>query len=232
MAKTGHPNIVLRYNAPWRNTIKTWSSTFNYSGSTLSTPQQKVFAQAVHNQVICQFFSPTASAQFLSSWSSYDGQTSVALQEDIYADAAAALADGWDGPASYGGAYTTGTTGVSGLETCVCLRAPLGLNSKGKPFGMVKYIHGVPPMLGDSDNPPYAAEVETFAVQLGDGSLPGNRVLCSDNGGQGTWTAQSYFGNHKLFKAYHKPSGSSIFDIASDLNQLRQAVKSGLIPAE
>lgn len=229
MAKTGHPNIVLRYTAPWRNTTKIWSLTFNYSGSTLSTPQQKTFAQYLHNNCFSQFFSPSASAQYLASWSSYDGVNSVALQEDDYGSAAEALADGWNDSATYGGAYTSGVTGVSGLETCVCLRAPLGLNSKGKPFGMVKYIHGVPPMAGDSDNAPFTGDVDSLAVILGDGSAPGNRVLCSDKGGQGTWAAQTYFGNHKLFRAYHKPGGTSIFDLASDLQRLRTA---GLIAAE
>lgn len=232
MAKTGHPNIVLRYSAPWRSITKVWSATFNYSGTTLSTEQQLAFAQAVHNDVISNFFSPSASAQFLSSWSSYDGQTSVALQEADYGDAAASITAGWDGVADYGQAYTDGVTGVSGLETCVCLRAPLGLNSKGKPFGMVKYIHGVPPMLGDTDNAPLGSGAAAIASKLGDGSLPGNRVLCSDKGGQGAWAPQAYFGNHKLFRAYHKTSGISIFDITSDLNAVRKAFSEGLIPAE
>jgi hypothetical protein len=193
----------------------------NYSGATLSTDQQLAFAQAVHNSVISPFFSPSATAQYLSSWSSYDGQNSAALQEAEYADAADSMAAGWNGSADYGGAYVAGTVGVSGLECCVTLKAPLGLNKTGKPFFLRKFIHGVPPMLGDTDNAPFVSDVAAIAAILGNGNLPGNRVLCSDKGAQGTWEAQEFFGNHKLFRAYKKKSASSLLDqISRDIQDL------------
>jgi len=229
MAKTGHPNITLRYSAPWRGTTKIWSSTFNYSGATLSTDQQLAFAQAVHNDVLTAFFSAGATSQYLSSWSSYDGQNSAALQEAEYGSAAESITAGWNGVADYGAAYTASGTnvGVSGLETCVVLLAPLGLNKTGKPYFLRKFIHGVPPMSGDSDNAPFVEGADAIAAKLGDGSLPGNRVICAETGGQGTWSAQSYFGNHKLFRAYSKKkSNASVFQTISEILQDGGAITS------
>lgn len=230
MAKTGHPNITWRYSAPWRGTIKVWSLQANYSGATLSTDQQLAFAQACHNDVFSTFFAGEATATYLSSWASYDGQNSAALQEADYANAADSITAGWNGAADYGAAYTGGSTiAVSGLETCVVLKAPLGLNSTGKPFYLRKYIHAVPPMLNDSDGPPFAAAAATAALKLGDGSLPGNRVLCSDKGAQGTWEVQTFFGAHKLFRAYQKKvSGNTL--IGEGINEIANALEKRFTP--
>lgn len=207
MAKTGHPNINLRYNAPWRGITKTWSCQFNYSGILLSTPQQLAFAQAVHNDVLSQFFSKQAASQFLSGWSSYDGTNSAEVQGEDYGDAAESLAAGWNGVGDYGGAYISADdVAVSGLESCAVLLAPLGLNSKGKPYFMRKFIHGCPGSQNGHDDLPLAAGAAAIAAKLGDGSLPGTRVLCTDKGGQGTWSAQSFIGNHQLFRKYVSPA--------------------------
>lgn len=211
MAKTGHPNITLRYSAPWRGTTKVWSSTMNISGTTPGPEDFLNIAQAIHNRVISAFFSAGASAQYLSSYSLYDGQNSAELQGADYASAADSITAGWNGVTDYGTAYSVsgGEPMVSGLETCVVLKAPLGLNSKGKPYFLRKYIHGVPPMTGDSDNAPFVSSAQTIAGYLSDGSLPLNRVICSEKGAQGAFGAQAFFGNHKLFRAYNKPKGSS-----------------------
>jgi hypothetical protein len=222
MAKTGFPNGVLRYDAPWRGTIKTWSLTFNHSGALLSAPQALTFLQALHNSVFCAFFSAAASSQYLSSYAYYDGTNSAALQEADYASAADSEAAGWNGVSTYGDAYMATPTGVSGLETCVVLKALVGTSKTGKPIWMRKFIHGVPPMLGDSDNAPLTGGAQALALALGDGTLPGNRVLCSAKGNQGTWEVETYFGNHKLFRAYNK-SKAELTKIANDY--LREASK-------
>lgn len=211
MAKTGHPNVNLRYNAPWRGITKTWSVQFNYSGALLSAPQALTFMQEVHNAVFAAYFSQHASAQFLSGYSHYDGTNSAALVEVEFDNAAASIAGGFNGVASYGAAYDPTTDlAVSGLEGCAVLLAPLGKNSTGKPFFMRKFLHGCPAMTGDTDGFTFAGGTAP-AVQLGDGSLPGNRVLCTDKGAQGVWDASEYIGNHQLIRKYVKKTPQQLF---------------------
>lgn len=212
MAKTGHPNLNLRYHAPWRGITKVWSLQMNHSGIALSTDQALAFAQAVHNDVISQYFSVHATNQFLSGYSYYDGTNSAATTEADYEDAASSITAGFNGVADYGGAYGTGTDlAPAGLESCCVLLAPLGLNKTGKPFFMRKFIHGCPAPEAGTDSFGFASGPHP-AVKLGDGSLPGTRVLCTDKGDQGSWDAQSYVGNHQLFRKYVPSKAKAALD--------------------
>lgn len=224
MAKTGYPNFVLKYTSPWRGTEHVWSVTSSHSGALLGSQALALnFCQAVHG-VMAAFMSPAALEQYLSGWRYYDGHNSAAVYEADYSSAGGSSSAGWVGPSGYGGAYAGTPTTVCGLETCVVLDAPIGNSSAGRPISMRKWIHGVPGG-SDADQPPLSTGAAAIAAQLGNGTLPSNRVLVSPKGAQGQWVVSGYFGSHKMPRRKKKAAGSGdLFSLAGDISKLRSLV--------
>jgi hypothetical protein len=112
--------------------------------------------------------------------------------------------------------------------------APVGVSKTNKPIFLRHWVHCVPPATGETDLPPYSATAATAAASLGDGSLPGNRVLISASGKQGTWAPDTYFGAHKMSRKWSSKNSSAanFLSISSDLNKLRQALQAGDVPVE
>lgn len=224
MAKTGHPNFVIDYQCQWRGIQKIWSITSNHSGATLSLAQALVFVQAV-DSIVKSFIAPMATNVFVARYAYYDGQNSAPLLEADYSDQSESEAAGWTAHSLYGSAYIVGAVGVCGAETCTVLQAPVGQSKTNKPVLLRHWVHNVPPsQSAETDDPPFAAGAADIAAQLGDGSLPGNRVLISASGKQGAWVTSPYFGAHKMSKRWKRSTGSSILDVAADLNKLRTAL--------
>lgn len=203
MAKTGHPNFVIDYQCTWRGIQKNWSITSNHSGATLSLDQALVFVQAV-DVIIKGFMSAEATDVFVSRYAYYNGQDSAPLLEADYESKTDSLSAGWAPDSDKGVAYTGLTTGVCGAEVCAVLLAPVGESSTNKPIFLRHWVHNVPPSATDGDTLPLATGAGALAAQLGDGSLPGNRVLISATGKQGSWGVSSSFGAHKMSRRWSK----------------------------
>lgn len=232
MAKTGHPNFAIKVTSQWRGTEHVWSLVSSHSGATL-TPESAAFAfvQAVWNSVIAHFIAaPQVALTYVSGWDYYDGTDSASLYSAEYASSAASVTAGWL-QSEYGDAYTS-AVGVSGLECCVVLEAPVGLSKTGKPVTLKKFIHAVPGGISTApDTPPYGGSgADALALKLGDGSLPGSRVLISASGKQGTWAPALYFGNHQMPRRRRKASsgGASLVELAAIAKALEAAGEAAL----
>jgi hypothetical protein len=221
VAKTGYPNFVLKYTAPWRGTQHVWSVASSHSGALLSSNAQVLsLLQSIHG-VFAEFMSVAAADQYLSGYRYYDGHASAAIYEADYTSAAASASAGWAAPADYGGAYAGTNNNVCGLETCLVLQAPIGNSSSGRPLFMRKWIHGVPAG-NDMDQPPLSTSAAAIVAQLGNGTLPYNRVLVSPKGAQGAWVYNGYYGAHKMPRRNPKrTSSSSLFSLAQDISKLK-----------
>lgn len=228
MARTGHPNLVLEYQCAWRGIQKNWAIASSHSGATLSADQAFAFLVAV-DSIVKGFMSQSATDVFLSRYAYYNGQDSAPLQEADYEDKASSITAGWNPDSAKGVAYAAQSTGVCGAESCVVLLAPVGESSTNKPVFLRHWIHNVPPSTTDGDAPPFADAAATLAAQLGDGSLPGNRVLISASGKQGTWSPSPSFGAHKMSRKWTKSKSTSILDTLLKAGDL--ALKAGVVVA-
>lgn len=161
----------------------------------------------VWNQSIGNFLSAEhIGISYVSAVDYYNGIDSAALYSAEYASSAASVTAGFDQTGIYGNAYAS-AVGISGLEVCVVLEAPVGLSKTGKPVTLKKFIHAVPG--GGSaatDSPPLGSGAVGYAQALGNGALPGSRVLISASGKQGTWAANAYFGAHQMPRRRKKSS--------------------------
>lgn len=228
MAKTGHPNFVLQYRCTWRGISKNWAIAASHSGATLSSDQALTFLKAVDG-VVKAFISAAATDVFLDRYAYYNGQDSAPLQEADYDTLEDSTAAGWNGPDLYGSAYTGLTAGVCGAEVCAVLIAPVGESSTNKPVYLRHWVHNVPPSATDGDTLPLATGAQAIAAQLGDGSLPGNRVLISASGKQGTWGVATSFGAHKMSRKWTKSKSASVLDTLLKAGDL--SLKAGVLVA-
>jgi len=219
VAKTGHPNFVIDYQCTWRGILKNWSITSNHSGATLSTDQALAFLTAV-DQVIKGFMSADATDVFVSRYAYYDGQNAAPTIEADFDNKAASLSAGFAGDTFKGAAYTGETSGVCGAEVCAVLIAPVGQSSSNKPIALRHWVHNTPPSATDGDTLPLNGTAQTLAAKLGDGSLPGNRVLISATGKQGSWSCNTSYGAHKMSRRWKRTPAQIFNDYLREANKI------------
>jgi len=207
MAKTGLPNFSLKYTGPWRGIEHVWSVDSSHSGSALTTEASVITLLNAIHAVIVAFcdtsYGSDTPGMYLTGWSYYNGTTAAALWEKEYTTKALSLDDGFT--QTYGAGLTTGGNPLP-PEACVLLVAPVGSSSTGKPVSLRKYVHYTG---GGGEAPSLASGAAAIAAQLGNGDLPGSRVLTSPGGKQGPWSVYPYFSNHQMLRRRKKKALSS-----------------------
>jgi hypothetical protein len=229
MARTGHPNFILKYSGPWRGLVKQQSFASSLSGSSFSAESD---ALALLNGIwgVLSSFMPTGveSTVYVTGWAYYNGSTAMALWEKEYTSLSQATADGFTN--TYGSALNPPSSVSAPPEACVRLQAPIGFSSSGKPVTMKKYIHWTG---GTGTSPALATGANAIAANLGNGSLHNSIVLCSPKGAQGTWSAYQYFASHQMQRKHRKSASSSSLSAAEQalLRIIESAAGSGLAGA-
>lgn len=126
--------ITLKFSSPWNKPNRSeqiWSQKFHLSGEAIGSQAEAEEAALGLAACILPF---NQSITYLSGWLYYPAGATINTYQATY--------DSGDHPGTYT-AYVDSDPPISMLEVCALLRAPFGVNSKGRAKYLYKYVHNV-----------------------------------------------------------------------------------------
>lgn len=231
MGVNGHWYVELEKQAFWRGAAHTWVNRYVMSGAQPSAADALTVITALKQieDKLHPAAAPGAGVGFVTGRAYPSGKGTFFAIQYYNPSLAPATANGFQGPSGTGGAWTWAPT----LETCLLVETPItGLNSRGKPIYLRKYIRGwnsggVEDHASDGVLNTDATAVNALVAPWTAGMGSSNWVVIANSGAQASAapSAHGFLVAHQIPRGKKKPKTSaSILQIAETALRARGAL--------